>query len=121
MLTMPRALLAGLAFLLAQTAAADPLAGTWTLTIDTPRGVQNPTLEVAQNDAGYSGVYNSARGPIPVERIELDGNRFSFPLLVKLPIGDTQLQYTGTLDGNRMTGTAGTPRGEIPFSGVRSD
>ena len=100
-------------------AAADPLAGTWTLTIDTPRGIQHPTLEITASDAGYSGVYNSARGPIPVERIELEGQRFSFPLVVELPIGARELEYSGSVEGNTMEGSAGTPRGAIPFSGVR--
>ena len=107
--------------LLAPAAAADPLAGTWTLTVDTPRGIQHPTLEVTSGEQGYSGVYNSVRGPIPVERIALEGTRFSFPLVVELPIGTRELEYSGTVDGNTMEGTAGTPRGAIPFSGVRED
>ena len=103
-----------------QWALADDFAGTWTLTIDTPRGEQNPTLVVEKNGDGYSGVYNSLRGPIDVETIERNGSSFSFPLVISVPIGDVEVNYVGTFEGNDMTGTVQSPRGEVPFTAVRS-
>ena len=100
-------------------AADDPLAGEWTLTISTPRGIQHPTLTVVLGDAGYSGTYRGRRGSQSIERIELDGNRFSFPLTLSIPIGDIDVHYAGTVAGDEMTGAVQNPRGQVPFSGVR--
>ena len=105
---------------LSASAFADELAGTWTLTIDTPRGVQHPTLVVVQNGEQYSGVYNSLRGPIDVESISFDGSNFDFPLVITVPIGDIEVSYRGTIDGDKMNGSVQNPRGEVPFSGERS-
>jgi hypothetical protein len=106
--------------LLSAAASADELTGTWTLTIDTPRGVQHPTLVIEQNGDGYSGVYNSLRGPIDIDTINRDGNAFEFPLLITVPIGDIQVDYSGTFEADDMTGTVVSPRGTVPFTAKRT-
>jgi len=114
------ALTAGTFCLLFGTATfASELAGTWTLTIDTPRGVQHPTLVISQNGDGYSGVYNSLRGPLDIERINRDGDKFDFPITITVPIGDIEVNYAGTISGDDMTGTVQSPRGEVPFTAKR--
>ncbi len=105
-----------LCLMLNPNAHAEDFAGTWTLTLDTPNGVQNPTLVVEKNGETYSGVYNSLRGPIDVPEISRDGNAFSFPLVIKVPIGDIQVDYTGTFEGDDMMGSVQSPRGEVPFT-----
>ncbi len=102
------------------SAQAEELAGTWTLSIETPRGVQHPTLEIKQDGDRYSGVYNSLRGPIDIERIDREGNAFSFPLIITVPIGDIEVNYAGSFEGNEMTGNVQSPRGEVPFSATRN-
>ena len=109
------------ATLSAASAAAEDFAGTWTLSIDTPRGVQNPTLDVERNGDGYSGTYNSLRGPIDIEKIERDGNSFSFPLTISVPIGDVEVDYRGSFEGKEMKGTVQSPRGEVPFTATKND
>ena len=99
---------------------AAELAGTWILTIDTPRGVQHPTLVIDQNGELYSGVYNSRRGPIDIEAISRDGDHFTFPLVITIPIGDIEVNYSGAVSGDDMTGSVHSPRGEVPFTGKRS-
>ena len=105
--------------LLSAVASADELAGLWTLTIDTPRGVQHPSLVINQDGDGYSGVYNSLRGPIDIETISSDGDSFIFPLVITVPIGDIEVNYSGTISGDDMTGTVSSPRGEVPFTARR--
>ena len=107
--------------LLSGGALAEELAGIWTLTIDTPRGVQHPTLEINQTDGTYSGIYNSRRGPIDIETISREGNSFTFPLVITVPIGDIEVNYSGTILGDDMTGSVHSPRGEVPFSGKRGE
>jgi len=105
----------------ASSALAEELAGTWTLNIDTPRGVQHPTLVVNRNSDTYSGTYNSMRGPIEIETISFDGTSFAFPLVISVPIGDIEVNYRGTIAGDQMTGSVQNPRGEVPFTGTRTD
>ena len=100
---------------------AGELAGEWTLTIDTPRGVQHPTLVVHKDGDRYSGVYNSRRGPIEIEAIDTDGKSFNFPLVISIPIGDIEVIYAGSFRDNDMTGSVQSPRGEVPFTGKRTD
>jgi hypothetical protein len=108
-----------LALIVCGAATAEELAGTWTLTIDTPRGVQHPTLVIEKGDQGYSGVYNSLRGPIDIERIEREGERFWFPLTISVPIGDIEVNYAGSFEGDDMTGAVQSPRGTVPFTARR--
>ena len=125
-MTRPRSLLsltlfaaALLASGLGFSASADELAGEWVLAIDTPRGVQNPTLVINVEGDNYTGIYQSRRGPIDIESISRDGNRFSFPLIITVPIGDIAVNYRGEIDGDEMTGEVENPRGTVPFTGKR--
>lgn len=104
------------------TAIAEPggLAGVWTLTIETPRGVQHPVLTITREGDTYAGTYEGRVGKLPVPAIASDGERFSFPLTVDMPMGRMQLEYAGTIEGDTMRGVARNPRGEVPFTGVRA-
>ena len=117
----PRLIMGLLATIAAGSAATEEFAGTWTLTIDTPRGIQHPTLVIEKGEAGYSGVYNSLRGPIDIESIERDENTFSFPLVISVPIGEIEVNYAGSFEGNEMQGTVQNPRGEVPFTAIKND
>lgn len=99
---------------------ATELAGEWTLTIDTPRGVQHPTLIIVKNGDSYSGVYNSLRGPIDIDAIEREGNNFAFPLVITVPIGEIEVSYRGSIDDDDMAGSVQNPRGEVQFTGKRT-
>jgi hypothetical protein len=101
-------------------AYADDFAGTWTLTLDTPNGVQNPTLVVEESGDGYSGTYNSLRGPIEIPEIRRNGNAFAFPLMITVPIGDIQVDYKGTFAGDEMEGSVESPRGAVPFTAKKT-
>jgi len=98
---------------------ANELTGTWVLSIDTPRGTQNPTLEVMQDEDRLYGVYQSLRGPLKIESIQFDGTQFSFPLKIQVPIGEIEVTYRGQIEGQTMRGMVQNPRGEVPFSGQR--
>ncbi len=104
-------------------AAADEpaLTGEWTLSIDSPRGTRHPKLVVVAEDDNLSGTYHSARGPIPIEEIRFDGSEFSFPLQLKVPIGRIEVTYSGSILGDEMQGVVQSPRGEVRFTGERSD
>ena len=95
------------------------LVGDWQLRVEGQRGVQTPVLSI-QEDAGvYSGVIGGERGQVPIERIVLENGEFSFPFTMSTFMGDFKLLYKGVRDGDNLTGTVDTPRGTVPFTGVR--
>ena len=96
------------------------LAGTWTLTIETPMGISNPILTVRKSADGYDGTYESRRGKRGVDDIQVNGNEFSFHIIVSMPMGDFEMVYKGSIEGETMSGMIGNPMGEIGFAGRRS-
>ena len=103
------------------TLQADPssVLGQWKLTVETPNGTTNPILTVNAADAGYSGTYVGPRGSFELKEIKVEGNTFSFPLTITIPIGKMDFQYTGKVEGDTVSGSIGNPQGTIPFVGVR--
>ena len=90
------------------------------MSVDTPRGTRNPTLVIEADADAYSGSLTGPRGRQEIERIDVDGDRFSFPLRVTMPMGEMDMIYEGTVSGDRVSGTIGNPMGSIPFSGTRA-
>ena len=96
------------------------LSGTWTLTIETPMGISNPVLTIWKSGGGYEGSYESRRGKRVVEDVVVEGQTFSFRMMVSMPMGDFEMTYKGSIDGETISGTIGNPMGEIAFVGKRS-
>ena len=108
---------------LAETSTPEPeadLSGTWTLTIETPMGISNPILTIWKSADGYDGTYERRRGKRGVEDIEVMGQAFSFRMMVSMPMGDFEMVYKGSIDGEKISGTIGNAMGEIAFVGRRS-
>jgi len=108
---------------LAETSTPEPeadLSGTWTLTIETPMGISNPILTIRKSADGYDGTYESQRRKRGVEDIEVMGQAFSFRMMVSMPMGDFEMVYKGSIDGEKISGTIGNAMGEIAFVGRRS-
>ena len=103
------------------TLQADPssVLGQWKLTVETPNGTTNPILTINAADAGYSGSYVGPRGSFELKEIKVEGNTFSFPLTITIPIGKMDVQYAGQVEGDTVSGSIGNPQGTIPFVGVR--
>lgn len=93
--------------------------GQWKLTVETPNGTTNPILTINASDTGYSGTYVGPRGTFELREIKVDGNTFSFPMTITIPIGTLEMQYTGKVEGDKVAGTIGNPQGTIPFVGQR--
>ena len=108
---------------LAETNTPEPaadLSGTWTLTIETPMGISNPILTIWKSADGYDGTYESRRGKRSAEDIEVTGQTFSFRMMVSMPMGDFEMVYKGSIDGEKISGTIGNSMGEVAFVGRRS-
>ena len=99
--------------------ADDGLVGDWQLRVEGRRGVQTPVLTVNEEEGSFSGRIGGARGQVEIPEVAVDGQSFQFPFAMTTPMGEFKLLYKGTRDGDKLTGTVDTPRGQIPFSGVR--
>jgi len=92
-------------------------AGTWKLTMNTPFGVQTPTLSI--DAASNTGTLSGATEPSELEDLKLDGDKVSFTTKVTTPMGKFPVSFEATADGDNMTGTFKTMMGKTEFSGVR--
>lgn len=93
-------------------AAADEpskVAGSWQISVETPRGTNNQTLTLEQDEAKLKGTISGPRGDAPLEG-KVDGNKVSFTVKRETPNGTFTLEYTGTVDGDSMSGTVHSER-----------
>ena len=79
-------------------------AGTWALRVETSAGTGTPTVVLTQEGNTLSGTYRGRFGDQPVTGT-LSGNNIKFTFLVSGPMGSAQVTYTGTVDGDTMSGT----------------
>jgi hypothetical protein len=93
------------------TAADAPaqVAGTWKMSVETPRGTNDQTLTIQQDGGTIKGTVVGTRGESPIAGT-VDGSKVSFTLKRETPNGTFTLEYTGTVDGDSMTGTVHSER-----------
>jgi hypothetical protein len=94
------------------------IAGKWTITINTPAGVQTGTLDLAVDGANLTGWVWDERHRVPLSDGTIDGNQLAWSMKVAAKVKFT-LKCKATVEGDRITGTAKHMLGSIAFSGVR--
>lgn len=100
-------------------AAAGTAAGSWDVEIVSEQGTLTGTMRLTNDGDSFSGNITSEFGDLPVTNGKVNGQEVSFT--VSFPfMGDASAQFTGTLTGDRMTGGAATPVGQIRWSANRS-
>ena len=96
------------------------LSGSWTLSMQTPMGLQTFTFIAKVEGTSLTGtIANGADEPIEITDGIVEGPAASWKLAVKKPMPMT-LAFDATEDGNSLSGTA--KPGFFPavkFSGVR--
>lgn len=93
--------------------------GTWKLTMETPFGVQTPSLAIKQEAGAHSGTLTGNAGTTPLEQLQVDGTRMSFSAMVSTPMGQFSVAFRATVDGDSLKGAYETMMGTTEFSGVR--
>ncbi|HEV2494244.1 MAG TPA: hypothetical protein VG204_14355 [Terriglobia bacterium] len=93
------------------TAADEPakVDGAWELSFEGPRGTMTQTLTIQQDGASIKGTLTGRRGESNLEG-SVTGNKISFTVKRDTPNGTFTIDYTGTVDGGSMTGTAHSER-----------
>jgi len=95
------------------------VAGSWKLTMDTPFGVQTPLLAIKEENGAHSGTLTGATGEAALEELKVEGSKLSFTATAKTPMGDFDVSYRATVEGDALTGTYKTMMGVTAFTGVR--
>jgi len=98
------------------------LTGTWTLTVDTRQGPQERTAELMMaEDGSLTGTITAPMGTQSLSSGWVSGNKFSFTVTFTMRGRPTDATYSGTVEGNRMTGTVSVGRATTEFTGIRPD
>jgi hypothetical protein len=109
-----------LAFSIGSAFAGSGVAGSWKLTMTTPQGTREATLMIKQDGDKFMGTMQGAQGPASdLKDVMVKGDEISFVREINTPNGSITLNYSGKVDGDKISGTTKSQFGENPFSGTR--
>lgn len=96
------------------------VAGTWDITVTSPQGENRASMTVTQSGATLEGTMATEMGTVQVTDGRITGERVTFSIAVPISGQTTTIVFRGTVDGNRMTGTADLgAMGSATFTGER--
>jgi len=94
--------------------------GKWNVTLTTPRGSRDATLELKTSGAVLSGSWGGPQGTQQFSDGSVEGNNLTWSVQTAGPMGSMTLRFQGTVDGDKMSGSVEMPMGAGSFSGVRA-
>jgi len=77
--------------------------GNWNLTMQTPMGNRDVKLALQSSGSELSGNFEGGQGSAPVKGT-VNGNDVAFGATINGAMGQMDLQFTGTQDGDSMSG-----------------
>lgn len=92
--------------------------GTWDLSVATPIGKIEATVELLRRDGVLTGVALAASEPVALSDVVLDGDRLTWQQSVTRPMR-LNLAFAVTVTGDTMTGTSRA--GRLPASKVTGE
>jgi hypothetical protein len=96
------------------------IAGTWNVTLNSPMGAQQATLELAEDGGKLSGQMKSPQGAIDITEGSVDGNAAKWKAEMTQPMAMT-LEFAATVDGDKIDGTVSLGSfGNATFNGTRA-
>ncbi len=94
--------------------------GTWNLTMETPMGERSSVLTLSTAGGTLTGKQEAEGNTTDIADGSVSGNSLSWKVSITNPMPLT-LTFSGTVDGNSLTGTADTGMfGSFPFQGTRA-
>lgn len=84
-----------LVFFGALPAQAADVTGKWIAEVETPRGLQNISLDLKSNGRSLSGTITTERGVTTLTDCKIDGDRLSFTQRLVYGGNEFQVLYTG--------------------------
>ena len=93
--------------------------GAYKLTVNTPMGVQTPTLTLKEDGGALSGTIDGQEGKTDFSGGTVDGNSASWELTISPQGQEIKLTFTAAVEGNSISGKVSTPMGGVDFTGQR--
>lgn len=104
-----------------EEAPAANVSGTWEITIETGQGTFEGTASLEQSEDGtVGGTFSSQMGEMDVESGVVSGEEFSFTLTVSAGGEEMELSFTGTVEGQEISGTGSGPFGSFTWEAERT-
>ncbi|MGH9767825.1 MAG: hypothetical protein ACREAB_10365, partial [Blastocatellia bacterium] len=103
----------------AAEAAAVSVAGSWSVTSESPQGPIQLTFNLKQEGATISGEVSSPFGTFPLSGT-LNGNELTFAFNAKIQDQELPVTGKGSVDGNLIRGTINAMGQDTSFSGTRT-
>lgn len=95
------------------------LDGTWNVTVNTPMGQQQITMELRTSGGVLAGTMSGAMGSAPISGTA-DGDSFSFASNITTPF-PINIEVSGTAAGDALSGQVKTQGfGSFPMTGARA-
>ncbi len=112
-----RSLLLALVLLAGCASAPPPGVGVWGVEMNTPLGEIPVTLTLNEDGTGSMAAANL--GEAPVSGVEYDGPNVTFSAEIDAQGQTVPLDFNGTVDGDSLEGSFGSPFGPMAVSGTR--
>jgi hypothetical protein len=93
--------------------------GTWLLDIPMPNGLEKTSLKIQQREGDFKATLKGKRGSTRIKDFRIEGSSFAFSQAVPTPTGEIDMNFRGSIRGNRIQGVIELPMSIIPFSGSR--
>ncbi len=91
--------------------------GVWNIEMNTPLGAMPATLTM--NEDGSGSMAADGMGSAPVSGITYDGNSVAFSAAIDAQGQSINLDFTGTVDGDSLSGEFGSDFGAFGVTGTR--
>lgn len=106
-----------LATLVGCAASTPPAVGVWSIEMNTPLGAMPATLTM--NEDGSGSMEAQGMGGAPLSGIMYDGNAVAFEAAVDAQGQSLVLEFSGTVEGDDLTGEFGSDFGAFGVTGTR--
>ena len=95
----------------------DPAVGDWSFDFETPNGQRTATVMIANDGTGSFA--SEQLGDVEISNLAIGDNSIAFVL--ENTLAGFPLEFSGTVEGDAMTGEFGTPMGALPVTGTRTN
>jgi hypothetical protein len=117
-----RAVLSAVALVIAAPlalSAQNPVAGRWTLNVDSPQGATSAVLNLSVDGDAIKGTISSDMGETPISGT-VSGSQVKFTFDYAGPSGAMTIMSTATVSGDDIKGDMDYGQGVAPFTGKRA-
>ena len=99
---------------------SEPFSGKWRITIESPMGPTQAMLRVAEDMGAVAGTFEGPTGTSPLSG-RRDGEAIEFSALMRGPMGEMTLLFTGNLAGEEVESEVQLGPRTVRWAGQRID